>query len=450
MVTWSAVVALSIALVTVMAATACLIFIDFFGAIIVLPISLGTFTGVGLMLALRRPGHPIGWLFLVAGAGWMLRFALPAYAWRALVGAPGMLPAGELAVWLGEVTLLPAVGATVMGVVLFPTGRVPSRVWTPVLFLVGAMLAAALTTGAFAPEPIALQPPWIAGGGPGPHVTTPNPLGVGGPVGDALLALEPFLRTATGVPLLVLILAAPVLRIAGSSDVERLQLKWFAYAASFSVVLLITGFALPTSTVGKLAWALGMVALGLIPVGAGIAILRHRLFDIDLLISRSLSYAVLSGVVVALYLVTVTLLGAVFRQPEDPFVSAVAVLVVAVLLNPLRRRLQRATDHVIYGERDEPYAVVRELGRRLGEALDPDAVLPTVARTVARSLRLPYVGIELMAGEEGRIIASHGTPAVRRLGCRSSISRRSWATSSSRPAQANMHLATKTSRCSRH
>jgi signal transduction histidine kinase len=153
-----------------------------------------------------------------------------------------------------------------------------------------------------------------------------------------------------------------------------------------------------------------MAALGLIPVGAGIAILRHRLFDIDLLISRTVSYGALSAMVVAIYLITVVLIGALLRRPEDPLVSPGAALVAALVFNPLRVRVQRAVDGLVYGQRSDPYAVVAELGRRLGAALDPDSVLPTIARTVGDSLRLPYVAVELNAGDGERIVASHGTP----------------------------------------
>lgn len=408
---WSALLAVAIALVAALANAVSLLFFDFFGPIVVLPLSLGSFAGVGLIVALRRPQHPIGWLFLVAGACWALWFALPAYAWRALVAAPGTLPAGELAAWLNRSIMVPAYGATLAAVVLFPTGRPPSRLWVPLLAVMGALLALSMTVLALAPEPTQVMRPWFPDR-EGPARTVPNLVGAEAPLGEALLALKPFLSEAPWLPLEVLVLAAAAaaLRFARSSGLERMQLKWFFYAASFSLVLLVIGFVLPTSTAGKLAWGLGMAALGLIPVGAGIAIFRHRVFDIDLLISRTVSYATLSAVVVALYLVTVTSLGALLRRPDDTLVSAGAALVVAVVFNSVRVNVQRAVDHLVYGERADPYAVVAELGRRLGAAIDPDSVLPTIARTVGDSLRLPYVAIELNAGDGERIVASHGRP----------------------------------------
>jgi signal transduction histidine kinase len=408
----SALVAIAIAIVAALANAINLLFLDFLGPIIVLPLSLATFAGVGLIVALRRPGHAVGWLFLVAGASWTLAFALPTYTWRALVEAPGTLPAGEIAAWLGRAIWVLAAASTMFSVILFPTGRPPSRIWVPVLIGIGALLAAMMTVFALIPEPTVLQRPWFADAEV-PTRAIPNPIGVGGPFGEALRTLKPFLLTATSVPLMLVAIGAAIWRLARSSGVERVQLKWFAYAASFSFVLLITGFVLPKSVAGNLTWASGMAALGLIPVGAGIAILRHRLFDIDLLISRTVSYGLLSGIVVALYLVTVTSLGALLRRPEDPLVSAGAALVAALVFNPLRVRVQRAVDHLVYGRRDDPYAVIAELGRRLGAALDPESVLPTITRTVGGSLRLPYVAIELNAGDGERLVASHGTPRDR-------------------------------------
>lgn len=406
---WSVVAALSIAVGAVGAVVGCLFLLDFFGPVVLLPLSLSSFAWVGLLLALHRPRHPVGWLFLVAGTGWLLWFALPAYAWQALVEAPGSLPGGGLAAWLAQLILLPA-GCTVLAVMLFPTGRLPSPIWAPAIGMVIALVAAGVAVTALAPEPVTLQRPWVEASAAEEPVATPNPFGVGGSLGDALLAVEPILGVVTGVPLVLVVFAAPAFRLVRAAEVERLQLKWFAYAATLPVVLIVLGFASPMSTVGKLAWGAGMVALGFIPIAAAIAIVRHRLLDIDVLISRSLAYAVLSGGVVALYLVAATLLGSVLHQPEHALASVAAAVLVAILLSPLRARVQRSVYRVLYGDRDEPYAAVRELGRRLSAAMAPDSVLPAVAGTVATSLRLPYVGIELSSGDGDRLVASHGSP----------------------------------------
>lgn len=412
MVRWSAVVAVAIALVAALANALGLLFLDYFGPWIVLPLSLGAFAGVGLVLALLRPGNAVGWLFLVGGGCFALWFTSLAYSWRALVGAPGTLPAGELALWISVWMQVAAVGPVVIGVLLFPTGRPSSRRQAPILVAVVVAIVATIVTQAFAPVPIPVGAPLsraLDDVRPD-RVTFPNPFGAGGALGELLFNAKPFLVAATRLPLAFVLLGALFFRFARSSDVERLQLKWFFYAAGLSFTLIFASFLAPRTIFSDLAWGTGVIALGLVPIAAGIAIFRYRLFDIDLLISRTLSYGTVSGIVVALYLVTVTSLGALIRRPEDPLVSAGAALVLAVVFSPLRVRVQRAVDHLIYGQRADPYAIVAELGRRLGAALDLDSVLPTVARTVADSLRLPYVAIELKADDGERIIASHGRP----------------------------------------
>lgn len=410
-VTWSAAAASALAFVTVLATAAAPLLMDFYGAIVVLPISLTTFSIVGLVIALRRPRHPIGWLFLVAGACFALWFALPAYAWSALGTEGGAsLPAGHLALWFGRWTIYPAVAATLLAVLLFPAGRPLSRIWALTIVLVGAIYAIVALADAFGPDQIALQRPWFADERDRARQILSNPLRASGSIASALLALKGMFNFISGVPLLVVGLISVAFRSARATGVERLQLRWFAYAASFSLVLIIGGFVLPHSPAGNLIWAAGMAALGLIPIGAGIAILRHQLFDIDVLISRTLTYGLLSGCVIVSYLVAVAAAGAVLHRPGEPLVSVVLALIVAVVFNPLRVVVQRLVDRLVYGRRTDPYAIVAELGRRLGATLDAESVLPTVVRTVADSLRLPYVAIELRTDDGDWVVASHGRP----------------------------------------
>jgi hypothetical protein len=134
---------------------------------------------------------------------------------------------------------------------------------------------------------------------------------------------------------------------------------------------------------------LAVFALSLVPLSIAIAILRYRLFDIDFIISRTLAYASLTACVVGLYVLVVGSLGMLVQVQNYPVVSLLAVGLVAILFAPLRGRLQRGVNHLIYGERDEPYKVLSRLGERLEGALDPDAALATIAETVAQALKLP-------------------------------------------------------------
>src|SRR5439155_9756124 len=148
----------------------------------------------------------------------------------------------------------------------------------------------------------------------------------------------------------------------------------------------------------------------LIPLSLGLAILRYRLWGIDVIINRTLVYGALTASVVGLYVLVVGYLGALFRTGGNLAISLVATGLVAILFQPLRGRLQRAVNRLMYGERDEPYAVLARLGRRLETTLVPEAVLPTVVQTVREALRLPYAAIALTQDGQLTDVAAAGAP----------------------------------------
>ncbi len=197
-----------------------------------------------------------------------------------------------------------------------------------------------------------------------------------------------------------------------SSPVQRQQAKWvvFGFAAALTGFLgvILLGEVLFSSaepgTVSEMAGSAVITAfMSLIPLSIGIAILRHRLFDIDLVINRTLVYGVLTLCVVAIYVLVVGYLGALFQTDANLPISLVAAGLVAVLFAPLRERLQRGVNRLMYGERDDPYAALSRFGRRLEATLAPDAVLPAIVGTVKETLRLPYAAITL---------AGHGSPTA--------------------------------------
>jgi len=150
----------------------------------------------------------------------------------------------------------------------------------------------------------------------------------------------------------------------------------------------------------------------LLAVFACIAILRYKLYDIDILINRTLVYGALSAFVIGIYVLAVVALGAIFHARGNLAVSLVATALVAVLFQPLRGRLQRGVNRLMYGERDDPYAVTSRLGRRIEATLAPEAVLPTVVETIAQALKLPYAAILLKEGDGFRSAASYGSPTA--------------------------------------
>ena len=151
-----------------------------------------------------------------------------------------------------------------------------------------------------------------------------------------------------------------------------------------------------------------------IPVSVAISVLRYRLWDIDIIINRTLVYGALTGIVVSAFVVLVGFLSILFQSSGNSIIAIVATGLIALLFNPLRQRLQRGINHLMYGERDDPYVALSRLGRQLETTLAPEAVLPTVVTTVRETLKLPYVAIYLQQDSHGyKIVAEAASPSVR-------------------------------------
>ncbi len=363
------------------------------------------FTTVGLLIASRRPGHPIGWLFCATGVGMGLTAWNGQYTRYTLVTQPGSLPGGKVIAWLGFWTWIPVVALAVIFLpLLFPNGYLPSKRWRPVLWagITGTGLLA--TDLALRPGPLDASLPEVS-----------NPFALENATGllDAInmVAITLILASLAGA------VAAQVVRFRRARGEERQQLKWFACATALLVAAYLipplvdpTGFADPETGNTLLSGILLSVAFPLLPAAAGIAILRYRLYDIDVIINRTLVYGALTGCVVGLYVFVVGYLGAIFHAGGNLLISLVATGLVAVLFQPLREWLQRWVNRLMYGEREEPYRVISRLGERLEAALAPDAVLPSIVATVREALRLPYAAIALPRDGAFEIAAASGEP----------------------------------------
>jgi signal transduction histidine kinase len=207
-----------------------------------------------------------------------------------------------------------------------------------------------------------------------------------------------------------------------SSNVQRVQTKWVVLGISAGLAGFTLGEALdigfarapaavtPQSLAGQLVSAFVVYAAMLaIPASLGVAILRYRLFYVDLFINRALVFGALTVCVGGLYVLIVGALSLALQGRGNLVVSLLATGVVAVAFQPLRERLQRGVNRLIYGQRDEPYAVLSQLGRRLETTIAPDAALPVVVETVARALKLPYAAIQLGDGDALVDAATYGT-----------------------------------------
>ena len=373
------------------------------------------FPVVGALIASRRPENPVGWICLAAGFFWMLIALMEsggAY-WQA--AAPRSVPylvmidALTLWMWIPPVALL-----GIYLILLFPDGKLPSRRWRPLSWLAGAVMVLASLGITLAPGPLE--------GYPGVR----NPLGLEGhpwiaDAGIVIILLLPVCILASALSL--------ILRYRRSGREVRQQIKWLAFAASFVGLVYLSSLVsellfAPESLVGDAAplWVevqrnMLMLSYAAVPVAVGFAVLRYRLYDIDHVINRTLVYGALTVSIVGIYVLVVGYLGALFQTGGNLFVSLLATGLVAVLFAPLRDRLQRAVNRLMYGERDDPYAVVSRLGERLEATLAPEAVLPTIVQSVKEALKLPYAAIALTenGAANPRVTASAGEPVEKPL-----------------------------------
>ena len=328
---------------------------------------IGAFATVGALLAWKRPENPIGWLLSAIG----LAFTVAAFG-VFLAHFPRTL---TLANWLGFLYFV-EFGLCVFVVLLFPTGQLPSRRWRPVAWAAGAGLAGWILGCAFAPTIITVSP------------TMRNPVGVTGSAGDIfkLMALGGGVLIAAAGLAAVLSLA---FRYRRAGTTERAQLKWLVYAAAVIVVAVLATIPIASSNLQN---AISSGAVALVPVAIGIAVLRYRLYDIDRVISRTLAYAIVTGLLVGIYAGLVLLATQVLRI-HTPVAVAAATLAAAALFSPVRRRVQRAVDRRFNRARYDADQTVAVFAARLKDAVDLDAVRDDLASVVHQALEPAHVSL---------------------------------------------------------
>jgi hypothetical protein len=352
------------------------------------------FPAVGLLIFLRRPQHPVGWLFCAANFGWTVVTFAGVYARYALHVVPGSLPAGELVVWLYTWPGIISTGLLIYLILLFPSGHLPSRRWrrAPWLLLAWTIIAAAVM--ALAPGPIDETIGF----------TVNNPIGVSGPLGHALASIRPlvfpsvFILLATGF-------VAMVVRQRRASGQERQQLKWFTSSIALVTILFVGQIPVLSSFPSYQAmpgWAklynlVGILSTGLVPVAAGIAILRYRLFDIDIIIRRTLVYSLLTLTLGLVYLggilVSRTLVAPLTGGSELAIV--ISTLAIAALFMPLRRRIQDIIDRRFYRRKYDAAKVLSAFGTTARDETDLDALTGELLRVVADTMQPEFVGLWL-------------------------------------------------------
>src|SRR5215210_9441870 len=296
---------------------------------------------VGAIVASRRPENPVGWLLCLYGLGTSIGYFCAEYAIYALLAQPNSLPAGEAMAWIVSWVLPILNGLMVFYILLFPTGRLPSRRWRwfgwlTVAFVVVGVILAAFSTGALLGILGPIQ----------------NPLGI---EGFSSIYYKAILFIMT--PLLTLAAALAVfIRLRRAIGVERQQIKWFAYAAVATVSAGILAYIIPRVVdtplwFERVGFALDNGFLPAIPIAIGIAILRYRLYDIDIIINRTLVYGSLTAILAGVYFGGIVVLQRFFvllTGQQSTLAVVASTLAIAALFSPLRRRIQGFVDRRFY------------------------------------------------------------------------------------------------------
>jgi hypothetical protein len=339
-----------------------------------------SFSTVGAVVAARRPRNPLGWIFLAVGLSQSLDSFDTEYARYALVTRPGSLPGGAAMGWLALWTWAPG-GSLIatLSLLLFPTGRPPSPRWRWVVVLVPVAIVLMVV-------PVALLPVWYADAVPADTL----------PGDNVPAAHGAFILQLVGLGLVAVCMlasaASVIVRFRRARGVERQQLKWLAYAGVFTAVGLAVEAFLGEQTGGPLAatFALAMLVAVIpsIPAAVAVAMLRHRLYDIDRLINRTLVYALLTAILGLVYLAGVLVVGQVLNPAggDSPLVIAASTLAVAALFQPVRRRVQASVDRRFNRRRFDATRTIEAFSARLRDHIELDTLSTELLAVVDQTM----------------------------------------------------------------
>ena len=341
------------------------------------------YSTVGAVAASHRPGNAVGWVLCSIGLSWGVAHFASEYATYALLAAPGSLPAAEAAAWIYSWVWVPGLGFIVFLPLLFPSGRLPSPRWRPFAWFSVLLVVAGTIVAAFSP-------------GPGVGLSIRNPFGI-----ESLPDLNQQLQALMFV-LIFVASASLVARLHRARGVERQQIKWVAYAGALG-----GGASLPTYTVLEavnLPWlhlagyVPALVGILGVPTAVGIAITRYRLYDIDILINRTLVYGTLTATLVALYLVGIVVLQRffVFLTGQQSTLAVVAsTLLIAALFNPLRRSLQSFIDRRFYRRKYDARKTLEAFSAQLRDETDLDTLSDDLVGVVRETMQPAHASLWL-------------------------------------------------------
>ena len=349
---------------------------------------------VGAMIASRRARNPIGWLCLTIGLLWMFSGALDYYDVYGMM-RPGSLPFPLAMAWVNNWLWVPSVG--LMGTyvfLLFPDGRLPSRRWRPLAWLCGVVIAWGIVGVAFGPGPLQ-----DLGG-------IQNPIGL----------LRPWMMPAfwVSLPLLPLCMLASalslVMRYRHSRGDERQQIKWIAFSASVValvyLIAIIASLVFPAdswTTVGPVWWLnlltyAALLSFVAIPIAVGIAVLKYRLYDIDVIINRALVYGSLTAMLIALYFGGIVVLQRLFvllTGQQSTLAVVASTLLIAALFNTLRRRIQGFVDRSFYRGKYDARKTLEAFSAKLRDETDLEALRGDLVGLVRETMQATHVSLWL-------------------------------------------------------
>ena len=369
----------------------------FLVSIVVLDTLVVLYGTLGALIASRHGRNVIGWIFCFVAVSLAIISFASGYADYALYARDDSLPGAVLAAWVVSWLFIPAVYISMCYLFfLFPDGRAASPRWRPVIWAATAVAAVATLAPALEPGRLFAFP------------TVENPFGLAEPFGRIAIVANDITDLAA-MPVFLVSLASMVVRLRGARGRERLQLKWITYAASLTATSFAAAFAADFLTDSRAAsdalFLLGVVGFASIPVAGGVAILRHKLYDIDLLINRTLVYGPLTAMLVLVYVGSVVGLQAALRVltgQESTLAVVASTLAIAALFSPLRRRMQALVDRRFYRSKYDAVKTLAAFNARLRDETELETLSDDVVGVVREAMQPEHVSLWLRSATASR------------------------------------------------
>ena len=365
------------------------------------------YTVTGALLASRQPMNAVGWLLLVVGVLFLLVGLSDEYMQWVYRDGPSDAPLGPIVGLITSVLWLPMISIVSLLLLLFPTGSVPGPRWRLLPWIIGSTIGLFLLGSVLAPGP--LEDTGLEG------VVLRNPAGA-----EPLEPITSLVVTATSAVALLCILpcvSALVVRFVRSRGEERQQVKWLAYVVAATLMLVVVqivlsiavGDAFLGSLIEQLLFVGSFALIGVgVPVAMGVAVLRYRLYDLDLVVKKTIVFATLVGVVMLVSLAVLVVVGSIFTDlpREELQTVGLAMFLVGVSVWPLWHFSRWLADRVVYGGRATPYEVLAEFGQRVGETYSGDDVLPRMAQLLGQATGATSAHVWIRVGDSFRRVAS--------------------------------------------